>query len=86
MDKKVTAIAGIALGAALAAGYGLYKYFGKKSGKGTNIGTGVDVVRNGLTNGFLGNSLIKSFNLYGGQAENGLVGGGLTLSPSWQSH
>ncbi|MVM32086.1 hypothetical protein GO755_18700 [Spirosoma sp. HMF4905] len=86
MDKKVTAIAGIALGAALAAGYGLYKYFGKKSAKSTSSGSGSDVSRNGLTHGFLGNSLIKSVNLYGGHSDNGLVGGGLTLSPPWQSH
>ena len=31
MDKKVTTIVGIALGATLAAGFGLYKYFSKKN-------------------------------------------------------
>ncbi|MVM41232.1 hypothetical protein GO730_31955 [Spirosoma sp. HMF3257] len=86
MDKKVTAIAGLALGAVLAAGYGLYKYFGKKSDKSTTNDSGHETSRNGLSNGFMGNSLIKSINLYGGHVDNGLVGGGLTLSPTWQTH
>lgn len=81
MDKKVTTLVGIALGATLAAGFGLYKYFSKKAGNsGNNAPTG-DVSRNGFTSGYIGNSLVKSTSLYGGQVDNGLVGGGLVLAP-----
>ena len=80
MDKKVTTIVGIALGATLAAGFGLYKYFGKKSA--TTVGTGA-AERNGkifFGDGYIGNSLVKSIGLYAGQTDNSLVGGGLALT------
>ncbi len=80
MDKKVTTIVGIALGATLAAGFGLYQYFSKKSA--TTVGMGV-AERNGKSifgDGYIGNSLVKSIGLYAGQTDNGLVGGGLALA------
>ena len=82
MDKKTTTTLGIALGASLlaGAGYGIYKYFRNKTGHkdgNKNIRSGRDV-DNGLTSGFIGNSLVKSSKLYGrDQEENELVGGGL---------
>ena len=78
MDKKVTTIVGIALGATLAAGFGLYKYFSKKSG--TTIGKGLTetAARNVFSGGFIGNTLSKSPGLYVGQLDTDLVGGGLT--------
>lgn len=77
MDKKVTTLVGIALGATLAAGYGLYKYFSKKSG--TSVGTDLvdTTARNVFSGGFIGNSLSKSPGLYVGQLDSDLVGGGL---------
>ncbi|WP_041951895.1 hypothetical protein [Spirosoma spitsbergense] len=80
MDKKVTTIVGIALGATLAAGFGLYTYFSKKSG--TTVGMGV-AERNGKSlfgDSYIGNSLVKSTGLYVRQTDNGLVGGGLALT------
>ncbi|WP_420148623.1 hypothetical protein [Spirosoma sp.] len=80
MDKKLTTTLGIALGASLlaGAGFGIYKYFSKKSNKkagnaSANAGT---AARKAFVESFIGNGLIKSNSLYGG-VENGLVGGGL---------
>ncbi|GAB4016177.1 hypothetical protein [Spirosoma koreense] len=82
MDKKVTTIAGIALGASLlaGAGYGLYKYFSKKSKEssqtGSSAGSGNRIGK--LFDGYIGSGLIKSNNLYGwGNGDSALVGGGL---------
>ena len=80
MDKKVTTIVGIALGATLAAGFGLYKYFSKKTGATVGMGTsGVDS-RSLFGDSYIGNSLVKSTGLYVGQTNDGLVGGGLVLA------
>ncbi|UFH52760.1 hypothetical protein [Spirosoma sp. KNUC1025] len=89
MNKKLTTVLGIALGASLVAGFGIYKYFSSK-GKKAKSQEGGSHVGNGLTGGFLGKGLIKSYNLTGGDSSifgngiiagghvgNGLVGGGL---------
>ena len=82
MDKKVTTIVGIALGATLAAGFGLYNYFSKKSGTTVGMGTTGLTSRNLFGDGYMGNSLVKSSGLYVGQTDNGLVGGGLAIASS----
>jgi hypothetical protein len=79
MDKKVTTIVGIALGATLAAGFGLYKYFSKKSATTVGMGMAEGNVKNVFGDGYIGNTLVKSIGLYAGQTDNGLVGGGLAL-------
>ena len=79
MDKKLTTVLGIALGATLLTGFGIYKYFSNKGGTAKlSGGTGIHE-SNGLTWDFIGNGLSKSPSLYGGGIEigNGLVGGGL---------
>ncbi|UHG93858.1 hypothetical protein [Spirosoma oryzicola] len=81
MDKKVTALAGIALGATLiaSASFGIYKWIKNKTGNSAESSSAVSVgntVGNKFSGGFLGNGLVKSNSLYGG-ATNGLVGGGL---------
>ncbi|MBD2756145.1 hypothetical protein [Spirosoma validum] len=81
MDKKLTTSLGIALGASLlaGAGFGIYKYFSKKSGK--TISNSSDDSSSHLSNlfgGFVGNGLTKSTSLYGGShSDNELIGGGL---------
>ncbi|MBD2699966.1 hypothetical protein IC229_04925 [Spirosoma sp. BT702] len=84
MDKKTTTIAaGIALGVTLlaGAGYGIYKYFSRKTKKNGVITTNGGIVGNGRN--FIGNSLVKSKSLYeGSSSENGLIGGGLLSSRS----
>ena len=82
MDKKVTTVAGIALGASLLAGAGfaIYKYFSKKENSTELFGARAD--GNRLLS-FVGNGLFKSTNLYDSQSlygdtvDDGLVGGGL---------
>lgn len=82
MDKKVTTIVGLALGATLAAGFGLYKYFSKKSGNIVGMGAAGLSGKSLFGDEYIGNSLVKSSGLYVGQTEDGLVGGGLTLTGS----
>ncbi|GAB4010871.1 hypothetical protein EXU85_06985 [Spirosoma sp. KCTC 42546] len=78
MDKKVTTIVGIALGATLAAGFGLYKYFSKKSGTSAGSDLVDATTKSAFSGGFVGNSLSKSPGLYVGQLDTDLIGGGLT--------
>lgn len=85
MDKKLTTTLGIALGASLlaGAGFGIYKYFSRKSGNttGNSLPGGGGSHANNLFGGFIGNGFVKSNRLYGGnQADNELIGGGLYKS------
>lgn len=84
MDKKVTTVAGIALGVSLiaGAGFGIYKYFSKKRGHGAGNGIigfgGGGHIGSGFTGNYIGNGLVKSKSLYdSGTIDNGLIGGGL---------
>lgn len=87
MDKKLTTTLGIALGASLiaGAGFGIYKFIKnkRKNDPADNLTSGI-VSHNstagskGFPGGFIGNSLVKSKNLYGSHLDNGLVGSGLT--------
>lgn len=80
MDKKATTLVGIALGATLAAGFGLYTYFRKKTGIKVGAGATAPKSRSLFGDGYIGNSLVKSSGLYVGQTDKGLVGGGLALA------
>jgi hypothetical protein len=82
MDKKVTTALGIALGASLVAGagFGIYKFIKSKYGnKADNSSVSAsDGHKSNLFGGYIGNGLIKSNSLYGGQSTgNDLIGGGL---------
>ncbi|MBN8826063.1 MULTISPECIES: hypothetical protein [unclassified Spirosoma] len=79
MDKKVTTLVGLALGASLLAGFGIYKLISNKRSKTHKTSAPESGVgRNGLADGFIGNGFVKSTGLYKGiDLANGLIGGGL---------
>jgi hypothetical protein len=78
-------VVGLAVGASILAGYGIYKFFANKRSKAKASG-GTPVSANGLADGYLDNGLIKSNSLYRGgvDLEDGLIGGGLykTFGPA----
>ncbi|WP_080057526.1 hypothetical protein [Spirosoma aerolatum] len=79
MDKKVTTLIGLAVGASLLAGFGIYKLISNKRSK-THKASAPDggISRNGLGDGYIGSGFVKSTGLYKGiDLANGLIGGGL---------
>ncbi|GAB4034995.1 hypothetical protein [Spirosoma gilvum] len=79
MDKKVTTLVSLAIGASLLAGFGIYKFIRNKRSKASKVQVpGSGVSRNGLADGFIGSGFVKSTGLYKGiDIANGLIGGGL---------
>ncbi|GAB3965242.1 hypothetical protein GCM10028806_04110 [Spirosoma terrae] len=78
VNKKLTTVVGLAVGASLLAGYGIYKYFANKRSKAKHA-NGKAPIANGLADGYIGNGLVKSNSLYRGgvDLEDTLIGGGL---------
>lgn len=79
MDRKVTTLVGLAVGASLLAGFGIYKLISNRRNKThKTLVTEGGTSRNGLADGFIGNGFVKSTGLYKGiDLANGLIGGGL---------